>query len=540
MAVRHRPTDIAEDPGRLDRQGGRNVLTSFDPRSFVEHAAWRRLSDVLERGGGGNYAIAGPRGTGKTWMMFRASAWANDRGGLGVTFQGQGDHPPMDFVASLTETLATAFEEWYDARSGRPVRLVRRRIAILTAFGLLLLYLALVALNVNGSFFSGITWLDIGYDGIALALFPAGIAAWLLIVAFRYRREFRDGAGRVRCRAVETRRQMRYVTSLRETSEIGAEAGRAGLIARFRHASEMDLVERPSTLSGLVQNFRGFASEVSGVVGELVICIDELDKMRNPTDVADLIRHVEGVLEIPRAFVIVALSEGAAYSGAYGSAVPSGGFDSDNCFDQVFCLDVFVPSLAVEVIRARGGLSSPEAVRTACVLAGGAPREFVRKVEEIDSCGATTVAEAATAVARAEVDTFKRALFGTHDDGTSSPRLDQDKLTVHLLLSDWDGARSSGAGALASTPMSALRYWTIDGTSRQWREQFEERWQGLLVRLAVAGVLMRDTEGALVKRDLDSLQSIVCTSFQSALVARALFLEDFRERNRRESPGSAA
>ncbi|MEU8921621.1 hypothetical protein AB0D10_11905 [Kitasatospora sp. NPDC048545] len=515
------------------RDAERSVLTAFGKRYFIEHAAWRRLTGILEKGGGGSYGLSGPRGSGKTWMMFRASAWAEDRGGLGIHFPSQSDYDPVAFMASITENLALSFDNWYDRHTGRPTRLVRQRITRLAAAGAFLLYLALVALNINGTFFSNIEWLDIRSNGIFVALLPAGVAVWLFVRATQLRRESRGALGRVRAQSEEMRIQVRYVTSLKESSEAGADAGLWGVAARFKRASARELVERPSTLSGLVHNFRNFAYAVGEAVGDLVICIDELDKMSDASDVAELLRYIKGIFEIPGVCFMVSLSEEAARSLDLGSIKVRNEFSSS--FNQVIPLAVFSSTAAVEMIRRRDSQVDPEVARTSCVMSGGVPRETVRNVELADSSGATTGADTAAAIALMEIDAFKQDLFTTRSDEKALPSLEQDKLTVHELMPDMFEDREEMMCHLAAIMTGGLTHWNLTGASQQWRDQFEEQWQRLLVRLAVAGALMR--KSVLGPRELSRLQSIIGSAFQSALVARSKFVE-YSSGQDRDTPDS--
>ncbi|MER7585353.1 hypothetical protein [Kitasatospora sp. NPDC097691] len=518
------------------RSAGTSVLTAFDKKYFIEHAAWRRLSGILEKGGGGSYGLSGPRGSGKTWMMFRASAWAEDRGGLGIHFPSQSDYDPVAFMASITENLSLSFDQWYDRRTGRPTRLVRQRITRLTAIGAFLLYLAFVALDINGTFFSNIEWLDIRSNGILTALLPAGVAMWLFVRATQLRRESRAAVGRVRAQSEEMRIQVRYATSLKESSEAGADAGLWGVAARFKHASARELVERPSTLSGLVHNFRNFAHAVGEAVGDLVICIDELDKMSSASDVAELLRYIKGIFEIPGVCFMVSLSEEAARSLDLGSINVRNEFSSS--FNQVIPLAAFSSTAAAEMIRRRDDQVNPEVARVSCVMSGGVPRETVRNVELAGSSGAITGAGTAAAIALMEIDAFKQDLFTTRSSEKKPPSLERDKLTVYELIPDMFEDRADMICHLTTVMTSGLTHWNLSGASQQWGEQFEEQWQRLLVRLAVAGVLIQ--KSSLAPHDLNRLQSVIASAFQSALVARSKLVEYSSGRDRDTSDGVPA
>jgi hypothetical protein len=75
---------------------------------------------------------------------------------------------------------------------------------------------------------------------------------------------------------------------------------------------ERELVERPATLSTLVNDFRALAEQAGEVAGRVVVAIDELDKMADPDRVRDLLRDIKGVFEVPRVHFLVSVSDEAA------------------------------------------------------------------------------------------------------------------------------------------------------------------------------------------------------------------------------------
>ena len=116
---------------------------------------------------------------------------------------------------------------------------------------------------------------------------------------------------RLAAEAKVVRERARYSATHRETLEFGAEAGR-GLLARARTARERELVERPATLSSLVNDFRALAAEAGEVTGRVVIAIDELDKMDEADKVRALLRDIKGVFEVPHVHFLVSVSDEAA------------------------------------------------------------------------------------------------------------------------------------------------------------------------------------------------------------------------------------
>src|SRR5579859_1682466 len=83
---------------------------SFSIEDFRETPSWARLTDILGATGG-CYGLYGPRGSGKTWLMLRAIAKADQENGLGLWFPCPGGYGASEFLAALSDALAKAVEQ---------------------------------------------------------------------------------------------------------------------------------------------------------------------------------------------------------------------------------------------------------------------------------------------------------------------------------------------------------------------------------------------------------------------------------------------
>ena len=61
---------------------------------FFEDWNWSKVHPFLT-GNGGCFGVAGPRGIGKTWLLRRASEWADDQGGIGIYFPAPSAYDPL-------------------------------------------------------------------------------------------------------------------------------------------------------------------------------------------------------------------------------------------------------------------------------------------------------------------------------------------------------------------------------------------------------------------------------------------------------------
>ena len=96
----------------------------------------------------------------------------------------------------------------------------------------------------------------------------------------------------------------------------------------MRRVSERELVERPTTLSSLVNDFRDLAAEAGEVSGGVVVAIDELDKMSDTEGVRKLLRDIKAIFEVPRVYFLVSVSDEAARDLSLGALIQRNEFNS--------------------------------------------------------------------------------------------------------------------------------------------------------------------------------------------------------------------
>jgi KAP family P-loop domain len=275
-----------------------SVFRAFERSEFLDWPAWNRLRRILTCNGG-SYGLAGPRGAGKSWLMLRAIEEVRGRDvdgrfGLGLWYPSPSEYSPTAFLASLSDSLATEIERRYGRRG------------TLLAFGPLWGGVAAVtglALLASLVLVLGLGWWLAATAGVLVGI-AIGVYTLLRVRALRPEEQLLREAAVVRERA-------RYSATQRESSKLGAEGGR-GLVARVKASRERELVERPATLSTLVNDFRSLAQRAGEVAGRVLIAIDELDKMADPAAVRELLRDIKGIFEVPRVHFLVSVSDEAA------------------------------------------------------------------------------------------------------------------------------------------------------------------------------------------------------------------------------------
>ncbi|MDQ3933125.1 MAG: KAP family NTPase [Actinomycetota bacterium] len=320
--------------------------------------------------------------------MEKAKVWAESKGGLAVWFPSPSEYEPTAFLAALSDVTAARFEQYYDKRTGRTTRAARQRemFTLLGAQGLIYAAFVLFLEGLGSRLFGGSQLTEVLNAYTFAGVLVLGGALWLFLRALTQRREDRHGLGRVRRLAEKLREEVRYIVTTKESSEFGAEAKQIGVGALLRRARERQLVERPATLSSLVHNFRAFAESMAREMdAPVVIAIDELDKMSDATKVADLLRDIKGVFEIPGVYFLVSLSDEAARSLELGAVRACNEFNSS--FYTVLSLPPLDPEQAVAILRLRDTCFDEQIGRAIGVVAGGIPRGIVRVAEGVRADG---------------------------------------------------------------------------------------------------------------------------------------------------------
>ena len=504
----------------MEGQGDVTVFRAFEPDEFLEWPVWGRLQRIL-RANGGSYGLSGPRGAGKSWLMMRAIEWvrrADDRsplGGIGLWYPSPSEYRPLDFLASLSDSLATEIDRWY-----RNNPMVRRRRAITRWTAL-----QTGVLGVAGGVVVALQVLN----AAALVAVVVGLALGVSVACASYvLMRLRPGAfrreERLAVEAAIVRDRARYTSTRTEGTEYGAEGGRAGLRALAKRTRLRELVERPATLSSLVNDFRALASQAGEVAGRVVIAIDELDKMEDPKKVRDLLRDIKGIFEVPRVHFLVSVSDEAARKLSLGALADRNEFNSS--FYTVIEAQPATPEHLAELLERRSQASVPREVAIVlAVLAGGNPREVLRLADLARA--ATTGAEAAAKALEDEALTLRREIVTAPETETGPPLSPEPRVGAFTALPDESFATPE---ALSSLGTSALDrpMWEPDWSDDGFQARFIEAWRRLMLRLAVAGSL---AESASLARDPElgkRLRDVIVATSQSAEVGRVVFERELR------------
>lgn len=327
-------------------------------------------------------------------------------------------------------------------------------------------------------------------------------------------------SSRLLLEATLMRERIRFSATQREGQEIGAEGGH-WLIGRFRSSRERELVERPTTLSSLIHDFRALAEHAGEVSGAIVIAIDELDKMTDPDKVRALLRDIKGIFDVPRVSFLVSVSDEAVRALSLGALGDKNEFNSS--FYTVLELPPVSPRECVALLDTRRGEEADEAVGLAlAVLAGGNPRELLRITDLVLNTPRTSewqpLTHALATAMHAEAIEFRKQVVATAANNRSPTLTDDERIGAFDALA---AARFDSPHAFLELTGSSLspELWTPSWAGRGWERRFAEEWRRLLVRLHICGHLLRHQEDLFDERRAKELQQVTSLASLSAAVA---------------------
>jgi hypothetical protein len=494
----------------------RTLLSPYENGLFVGHRGWVVLSQILESRGAGSYALSGPRGAGKSWAMERALESVKGRGGLGVWFPSPSEYEPIAFLSALSEQVAVEFESYYDEKTGRSTKAARARFFWLYFGGTLIAYLGAILYvfgnteGEGGRLPSFVTGLNV----LVASLVIGGLS--LMVYAMRRRRRDREGLGRVRVKAEELRRQVRFSITATDRNEVGIGGKLSGFEGLLKRARERQLVERPATLSSLIHSFRAFVKDAAKEIdGPVVIAVDELDKMSDGAAVAQLLRDIKGIFEIDGTCFLVSISDEAA------QALELGALRARNEFNSSFYTVISMPSLnpaeSMELLRQRDHGYPSACGRLIGILTGGVSREVVRVADSVRVVAGIepTVVEAAAVILEEELEAFGSRICQTANSYGDLRSLG-DEARVSACAAIERGRSTLGNGS----HNEVFADWDLNSRSDIWMRNFAEEWRRLVVRLAVVAEIQADPPIVENDADAERLQQVIRDAAASAAVGR--------------------
>ncbi len=471
--------------------------------------------------------------------MQRALTSISARGGIDLWFPAPSGYEALDFLSAIADQVAAKVA----TRMKAPTQPLRNIYA-------LLLFVALTTTSIS-FFFNPVPGATPEQDAVAAAIAASLLLAAFLLLELRYRLNVRTLDGHAALLASRLRERVRFATNVSKSSETSASFGRS-FSAGLKQSHQRSLVERPLTVAALVQDFRELARSVVCAGPRVAIGIDELDKVNDTERVRSLLREVKAIFEVPGVYYFVSISDEAAHNFDMGAVGVRDEFHSS--FYTVINLKPMSVEDCTGLLQLRKVVLDLDVLTGLSVISGGNPRELVRLAERVVAMLDTPdLALALATCLRSESEALQREcaetpgldpqIVGGAYKALELRSFASSKDFESLLRSLFDTKQWHGpwraAELLGASPgkpiLSDVESIRLGELLTPWEQRLREKWQRLLVRLAISALLLRlgpapDTPGdaPISRGDSDRLQVVASTATQSAAAARAMLLSQIQ------------
>ncbi|MFC3892560.1 hypothetical protein ACFOWZ_13845 [Lentzea rhizosphaerae] len=298
--------------------------------SLISHQpvpAGRRLADLVRTLDGGSFALAGPRGAGKTSLLeaFRQGAYLEPKQPLDlvVMVAAPVDYVPREFVLHLYACACRAVLSYAELVDPYALKRAGRRDR---------------------------WWRDAPDEAVT--------------------------AVRAALRGLES---IAYVRT--QTGEASGKFGFRG--AELSYKKGVSLAGRPATFPELVDDFRTFVADTAAALDpeRLVIIIDEMDRIGAGEQARRFLNEIKAIFDVPGCYYLMSVSTEAQHDFELAGVGLRSVFDSS--FDEVVRVDYLDHELARALIS-RSVEEFPEVfVALAYAFSGGVARQLIRSARAI-------------------------------------------------------------------------------------------------------------------------------------------------------------
>lgn len=363
----------------------------------IETASYREVLLNMRRHGGATVGVAGPRGAGKSELL-RAfcdepstPASVENGGTVGVIIPSPVVYDADPFLRMVIRRLAERVPGYQEFQERPSKRKTRRRIAgVIIATAVLLGVGLVLYFSPQTPSRKGVAEVILWTAGVllyveAFAVSRAGLPA--LLRKFRRRappgpadtdtktaatRELRAAVPKVATKVVETMRSL----ETREWQQERSVTAEKVLSLGFKRTSKKTHSALPLTQPDLVQELETLVGQMHEAGYQVVIGIDELDKLEDSPEAREFLNGIKVLFGIRNCSFLVTISDSAW------AKFTRRGVDVRDVFDsslddtvKVRPMDVFE---ARSFVRWRDERMSDTQVLFALCLSGGMPRDFLR------------------------------------------------------------------------------------------------------------------------------------------------------------------
>lgn len=376
---------VWRDPGLdiVTVEDGAELSTKAEPDNIIPTEAYNRLAISLVRRHGAAVGIAGPRGSGKTELARAFTEFRLQRSPtrtIPLMLWAPVKYDAQTFLMRLLKELCISIiSAGCGASVGRdPLFALQRRRHIIT-----------FALAAAGFITAGVLLILTRFQSLHFrATGPLVVGAMLIAVGLTIaflERSSRTGRPVRPIRGVPMRREtidlaseLRSRVEFTETYTRGSTIGVSGKNVNATGTTGTQLARIPLNEIDVVREMRNMVETVAKDGWQVVIAIDELDKMSDQAEATEFLNHLKVLFPIHDCSFIVSVSQDAwALFECRGLPLRDA---LDSSFDEIVLVDRLKPQESRDLLKRRcRDITDAQALLCHC-LSGGLPRDLLRAV----------------------------------------------------------------------------------------------------------------------------------------------------------------
>jgi Flp pilus assembly protein TadD len=368
--------DSAADLVRI--QDGPELSAKADISNVVTTEAHSRLTIALNRRNGAAVGVAGPRGSGKTEL---ARAFTELRPSdpksrtIPLMLWAPVKYDAQTFllrllkelcISILTTGAVTPGDNGLILTSrGRRVAMAIGAVAV-TAAGIALVTIRATSTKIGPE-------VPFGIGGL-LIIGGAAVAAVVFRPQWPRRRRDVGMSQETISRAADLRTRAEFTETYTRSSQLGVSGGGLSLSA----TGGTQLARIPLNEVDVVREFYALVRSAEAGGWQVVIAIDELDKMTDDAEAIKFLNHIKVLFPIHNCSFVVSVSENA-WARFENRGIPfRDAFDSS--FDEIVHVHMLRPRESRDLLKRRNtSISDAQALLCHC-LSGGLPRDLLRAI----------------------------------------------------------------------------------------------------------------------------------------------------------------
>ena len=369
---------------RVSVRNGPELSTKTEGANLITTEANRRLATALSRRYGAAVGVAGPRGSGKTELarMFTERPLELPSRKISLMLQAPTEYDAHTFLLRLVKELCIKIIDTSATRrdgGDQFLYIQDRRLRSrwrLSAGGLISLGLVVLLINISGLKASVIAPFAIGGS-----LIFAGIAILFTTRSPRTLRSSKNAS--ISQQTVELAAKLRTRVEFTESYTRDTQLGISGYGLTASATKGAQFARVPLNEIDVVRELRDIVKSVAADRWQVVIAIDELDKMHDTAEAMKFLNHLKVLFPINDCSFIVSVS-GDAWARFVRRGLPfRDAFDSS--FDEVVLVEMLNPSESRDFLKRRNiSITDAQALLCHC-LSGGLPRDLLEAARHLAS-----------------------------------------------------------------------------------------------------------------------------------------------------------